>query len=111
MEGQDCFEDGCDTAGLVLPQHEYSHEDGCSITGGYVYRGSAIPEIAGHYFFGDYCSQKVWSFRYADGQATDLTDWTAQLGGQGEISSFGLDSAGELYITTLNGRLFKVVKG
>jgi glucose/arabinose dehydrogenase len=81
MEGKDCFQPGCDTAGLVLPQHEYSHEDGCSITGGYVYRGSAIPEIVGHYFFGDYCSQKVWSFRYVDGQVTDLTDWTEQLGG------------------------------
>lgn len=112
MEGQDCFRGGCDTSGLVLPQHVYTHQQGgCSITGGYVYRGAAIPEIDGHYFLGDYCTQNVWSFRFAGGEATELTDWSNALGNKGPISSFGLDSAGELYITTLNGRLFKVVKG
>jgi glucose/arabinose dehydrogenase len=110
MEGQACYERGCDPTGFVLPQHTYSHTDGCSISGGYVYRGAAIPEIAGHYFFADFCSEKVWSFRFADGAAADYTAWSEDLGGKGPISSFGLDSAGELYITTLNGRLFKVVK-
>lgn len=113
MEGADCYgARGCDQSGKVLPVHTYPHRGfACSVTGGYVYRGKAIPEIDGHYFFGDYCSLQVWSFRYDGQTAQDLVDWTDQLGRKGPISSFGIDSAGELYITTLDGELFKVVKG
>lgn len=113
MEGPDCFgAQTCDQAGLVLPVHSYTHQatGGCSITGGDVYRGKAIPEIAGHYFFADFCSGKVESFRYADGVAKDLTDWTAALGGNGPITAFGLDAAGELYYTTLEGGLFRIAR-
>ncbi len=113
MEGPVCFEsDTCDASGFVAPVHSYSHADtgGCSLTGGYVYRGAAIPEIAGHYFFADFCSGRVESFRYADGAAADLTDWTEQLGGNGAITSFGLDSAGELYYTTIEGGLFRIAR-
>jgi len=113
MEGAACFRgDGCDQAGLVLPVHSYTHAEtgGCSITGGYVYRGAEIPELTGHYFFADYCSGRVESFRYADGAVADLTDWTAQLSGNGPITSFGLDSAGELYYTTIEGGLFRIAR-
>ncbi|RYE82983.1 MAG: glucose dehydrogenase [Hyphomicrobiales bacterium] len=113
MEGPVCFgADSCDGAGFVAPVHAYSHADtgGCSITGGYVYRGAEIPEIAGHYFFADYCSGRVESFRYADGAATDLTDWTAQLGGNGPITSFAVDGVGELYYTTTEGGLFRIAR-
>jgi glucose/arabinose dehydrogenase len=112
-EGPACFgADDCDQSGLVAPVHAYSHAEtgGCSITGGYVYRGAAIPEIGGHYFFTDFCSGRVESFRYADGQVADLTDWTAQLGGNGPITSFGTDAAGELYYTTLEGGLFRIAR-
>lgn len=113
VEGPACFgADDCDQTGLVAPVHAYSHEEtgGCSITGGYVYRGTSIPEIDGHYFFTDFCSGQVESFRYADGQVADLTDWTAQLGGNGPITSFGTDAAGELYYTTLEGGLFRIAR-
>ncbi len=111
MEGDRCFRDeGCATDGLVLPIHQYSHDEGgCSITGGYVYRGKALPELDGHYFFADLCDGKIRSLRYGDGRVSDVTDWTDQLGTLGMITSFGLDSAGELYITTIEGDLLQLV--
>lgn len=111
MEGSECFrESSCDQADLVLPVHAYSHELGCSITGGYVYRGSAIPELAGSYFFGDYCSGRVYSFTYSGGRARDLVDWSEKWGRVGDITSFGVDSDGELYATVAEGRLLKFVQ-
>jgi hypothetical protein len=112
VEGPACYGDGgCDDAGFVAPVYAYSHADtgGCSVTGGYVYRGAAIPQIAGHYFFADYCTGGVQSFAYANGAAGDVTDWTSQIGGRGLITSFGKDSAGELYYTTIEGGLFRIV--
>lgn len=111
MEGAACYQprEGCDDSGLVLPIHAYSHAEGCSITGGYVYRGAAIPEIDGVYFFADYCSGIVSSLRYADGAMTELTNYAEALGSIGPITSFGLDSAGELYLTTQDGRLMQFV--
>jgi glucose/arabinose dehydrogenase len=109
MEGKHCFNRGeCDQTGLTLPAHEYSHSQGCSITGGYVYRGSAIPALQGLYFFADYCQGWVRSFRYTGGAATELTDWRALQPG-GLITSFGEDAAGEIYIMVEGGRVFKVV--
>lgn len=112
MEGAHCFRaNNCDTNGLVMPVYEYSHAGrACSVTGGFVYRGSAIPEIRGHYFFGDYCEGFVRSFRYANGTATELIDWTDQIGNVGNITSFGMDAAGELYITSTNGRVYRIVR-
>jgi glucose/arabinose dehydrogenase len=113
MEGAECFQaDNCNKDGLVQPVLTYSHADtgGCSITGGYVYRGAAIPEITGYYFFADFCSGRVESFRYSDGGIADHTDWTSQLGGNGAITSFGLDAAGELYYTTIEGGLFRIAR-
>ena len=76
MEGPACFRaESCDQAGLVPPAYSYSHDTGgCSITGGYVYRGKAIPELEGQYFFADFCDSRVHSFAYADGQAGDTED-------------------------------------
>jgi glucose/arabinose dehydrogenase len=109
MEGTQCFGgDSCDQTGLTLPAFEYSHSEGCSVTGGYVYRGSAIPALQGQYFFGDYCSGWVRSFRYSEGSASELTDWPALSPG-GSIVSFGEDPAGELYVIEAEGRVSKVV--
>lgn len=113
VEGPECYgADTCDQSGFVAPVHAYSHAEtgGCSVTGGYVYRGAAIPEIVGQYFFADFCNSMVQSFAYADGAAGEVTDWTAQLGQLGAITSFGQDSAGELYITTTEGGLYRLVK-
>ncbi|HWC06515.1 MAG TPA: PQQ-dependent sugar dehydrogenase, partial [Gemmatimonadota bacterium] len=76
MEGSECFQDDdCDRAGLTLPVVEYDHGEGCSITGGFVYRGSALPELRGHYFFSDFCSGFVRSFRLAGGAAVEERSW------------------------------------
>jgi glucose/arabinose dehydrogenase len=109
MEGSTCFRPpaGCDSDGLVLPLHEYPNpSQGCSVTGGYVYRGS-IPELRGHYFFGDYCRGTVRSFRRtAQGDVADLREW--DLGTLGSISSFGVDASGELYVVAHQGRVFRL---
>jgi glucose/arabinose dehydrogenase len=107
MEGAHCFRASqCDTVGLVLPIAEYGHDQGISITGGYVYRGAAYPQLDGAYFFGDYGSGRIWAlWRGADG------GWqTAELARMNVgISSFGEDEAGEVYLTGLNdGRLYRL---
>ncbi len=109
MEGRHCYEeDTCDQTGLTLPVVEYGHDIGCSVTGGYVYRGAAIPELQGHYFYADFCGGFVRSFRVEAGAAVDEFDWpTLRPGGQ--ISSFGEDAAGELYVIIAEGRVFKIV--
>jgi hypothetical protein len=109
MEGAHCLSGpGCDQTGLTPPVLEYNHSQGCSVTGGYVYRGSAIPEVQGHYFYADLCQRWVRSFRYADGVVTEETSWPALVTG-GTIVSFGEDAAGELYILEAEGRVSRVV--
>jgi len=109
-------QEACDDAedGLVFPIHEYPNpDDGRSVTGGYVYRGSAIPAWQGRYFFGDYLSARVWSFRVTDGQRTDFQENTSALDPEdnllGLISSFGEDEQGELYVVSLGGSILKIV--
>lgn len=109
MEGDHCFgTGGCDRTGLALPALEYEHSQGCSVTGGYVYRGSAVPALQGLYFFADLCQSWVRSFRYQGGTATELTEWPSLSTG-GSIVSFGEDAAGELYVLDAGGRVLKIV--
>lgn len=113
MEGTLCFPPGamCSTAGLALPAIEYDHANGaCSITGGYTYRGSllALQSLRGTYFYADFCAGFVRSFRLVNGVVTEHADWPL-LGTGGNITSFGEDAAGELYIMTAAGGLFRVV--
>lgn len=112
MEGTHCYNpaSGCDRSGLVLPVLEYGHGEGCSVTGGYVYRGSAIPELDGHYFYGDFCSGWVRSFRYAGDGIADRWDWSADLGTIPSLTSFGTDGAGELYVTSATGTVYRIEK-
>lgn len=108
MEGTSCFQRGCDAVaeGLTLPAVEYTHAEGCSVTGGFVYRGEAIPELDGHYFYGDWCGEWIRSFRYDGGE---ILDHQTRFEDAGQINSFGLDSAGELYILTYEGAVKKIV--
>src|SRR5262245_30355391 len=110
-EGSLCFQPsaGCNMGGLTLPILEYDHTQGCSITGGYVHRGAAIPALRGTYFYGDFCSGFVRSFRFANGAASEQNDWAA-LRPTGGITSFGEDAAGELYIVTAAGGVFRIVQ-
>jgi len=111
MEGQHCYQaSSCTMTGLVLPVVEYPHSIGaCAITGGYVYRGTKMPALVGHYFYADYCNGFVLSFRYSGGNVTTRLDWTQLLSPGSTISSFGQDAKGELYILTLNGGVYRIV--
>ena len=112
----DCGTSGTPSETLLEPIHEFSHGGTpfrCSITGGEVYRGCAIPDLAGTYFFADYCSAQIWSFRYTGGFviATDRTAELAPGGGMSisGISSFGLDAFGEIYICDIGGEVYKII--
>jgi len=110
MEGMHCYQpsSGCVTTGLNLPVYEYGHGPGCSIAGGYVYRGTALPAFAGRYFFGDYCAGWVHSFVMQNGSVTDVVDHSAEFGLIPGLTSFGEDARGELYITSSNGDVYRI---
>jgi len=119
MEGFHCYPPPattCNKSGLTLPVVEYTHQgSSCSITGGYVYRGSEIPELNGTYFYGDYCSGMVRSFQIDQGQAVNAQDWTTILrtqsgGPMAGLSSFGQDARGELYLVLLSGEVYEIVR-
>ena len=109
MEGSVCYNaQTCPQTGLTLPVVDYTHADGCSITGGYVYRGTRIPEIAGRYFYTDYCNGWLRSFRFVNGAATSSREWpVARLNNP---TSFGEDSSGELYVTLSGGSVMRLVR-
>jgi glucose/arabinose dehydrogenase len=110
MEGLLCFNPAadCNQGGLVLPVLDYPHTDGaCSVIGGYVYRGAAMPALWGIYFYADYCAGFVRSFRFANDQTANQTDWP--LLHRNGITSFGEDTQGELYLMTQGGSLYKLV--
>ncbi|MDX2253685.1 MAG: PQQ-dependent sugar dehydrogenase [Nitrospira sp.] len=102
------FDATCAQTTLTAPVLEYPHaEEACSVTGGYVYRGSAAPAQQGTYFYADFCNGFVRSFRYLNGQATNQFKWP--LLSRTGITSFGEDALGELYLLTQGGSLFKIV--
>ncbi len=108
MEGAHCYNpsSNCNDGSLVLPIHEYSHAGGnCSITGGYRYRGS-IPQLAGLYLFGDFCTGRVWAYDPDTDVATQILTGQAL----GNVLSFGEDAAGEVYILT-GDRLWRLETG
>jgi glucose/arabinose dehydrogenase len=90
---------------LVFPIAVYSHDAGCSITGGYVYRGKAVPSARGRYFYGDYCNGTIWSLRTVKGKLRGLRREPFRVP---NLSSFGQDPAGELYAVGLGGGLYKL---
>jgi glucose/arabinose dehydrogenase len=113
FEGTSCYEPdpttGCAPGNRAFPQLEYSHAEGCSVTGGFVYRGGDLPGLAGHYFYGDFCRGWIRSFRYENGTVTEPIDWTDQLGTVGGLASFGIDGQGEMYIVSLTtGEIYRL---
>ena len=109
MEGFHCYSPatGCDQSGLTLPIVEYDHSLGCSVTGGYVYRGDKIPSLRGYYVYGDYCSGKIWALNYHD-NAVIRNILLVESGLN--ITSFGEDLAGNLYILSREGGIFTIVQ-
>jgi glucose/arabinose dehydrogenase len=109
MEGRSCYNASrCNASGLVLPVLQYSHADGCSVTGGFVYRGQAIPDLEGTYFYSDYCSGWIRSFKYRNGVATEQRSWP-DLNPRGSVTSFGQDAQGELYVLVSGGNVYRIV--
>jgi len=114
MEGNACFSpsSGCDTSGLTPPVVVYgTGVDGRSVVGGYVYRGSAMPKLQGTYFYADFFSDWIRSFRLVGGVATDQRDWTTSFGTVSTIAGFGEDGSGELYVVSMTGSVYKIVPG
>ena len=110
-EGSRCFDPaaGCSQAGITLPVVEYGHGEGCSITGGVVYRGCRMPGYSGTYFYSDSCSGFVRAFRLEGGRPVDQRDFTAQLGPRRNLSAFGTDADGEIYMLELGGSIYQIV--
>jgi hypothetical protein len=108
MEGTRCFHNqDCNPDDYTSPVITYSHDDGCSVTGGSVYRGQEIPELVGTYFYSDWCNLWIRSFKYVDGQVTEERDWTEDLGTIGQVNTFGIGGDGELYLATFEGVVAK----
>lgn len=109
MEGTRCFNPPrrCAPVAMAAPISEYRHDLGRSVTGGYVYRGSAIPALKGRYLFGDFISGRIWSI---PGGMGGMRRPKLLLKSSLAIASFGEDGKGELYIADLKGNLFKIMK-
>ena len=111
VEGEICHDldraNRCESDRLIDPVFIYHHEMGCAIVGGYVYRGAAIPELAGRYIFGDYCMGRVWTIALVDGTWVS----TEPLETGFNISTFGQDESGELYLADLRGTIYRIVAG
>ncbi len=107
-EGDSCFASSpCDDPGLTDPVLDYANPgQGCSVTGGQVYRGQAIPELTGTYLYSDFCAGWIKGFRLVDAQPTERTTWIDDVG---NVTSFGVDAEGELYVTTSGGDVLQIV--
>lgn len=118
-EGTSCYTPSCcGDLGHTPPIHEYAHSGGrCALIGGPLYRGSALPALAGSYFFGDLCSTEIFTLRYANGVVSELRDRTLELEPAGAptiqiLYAFGVDGAGEVLLLDANGgEVFRVVPG
>jgi glucose/arabinose dehydrogenase len=116
VEGNHCFSSNkCDKKKYVAATLEYAHDPkgGCSVTGGFVYRGKALPELDGTYFYADYCTAWIRGLRWRGGKISDSYDWSAALDPArrlSTISAFGQDADGELYVLSLDGWIYKLVR-
>jgi glucose/arabinose dehydrogenase len=120
VEGNHCFDadtgagaDHCDKTGFTPPVIDYGHDQGCSVTGGVTYRGKALPVLDGRYFYADFCTGIIRSFRWFDGAVHEHWDWREALVKASklepsQISSFGVDGDGEVYLVTLVGDVFEL---
>jgi glucose/arabinose dehydrogenase len=105
LEGNQCYQSGCSGEGTTFPVAVYPHSGGrCSVTGGVVYRGSEVPEVAGSYLYGDFCSGELWALP-VDGSSEPVLVGS----GLGNISSFGVDAAGEVYVLRFGDSIVRIV--
>jgi glucose/arabinose dehydrogenase len=111
-EGRHCYDARtCDRSAFTAPVADYDHTTGCSVTGGVVYRGKALPALAGVYFYADYCTAIIRSFRWRPDGIRQHWEWKPVLDPDsrlGQVSSFGVDHDGEVYLLLLGGDLLKL---
>jgi glucose/arabinose dehydrogenase len=112
VEGNLCFDPAtdCDPSGTQAPVVTYTHDEGCAITAGYVYRGHSIPSLLGTYIYSDYCTGEFSTLRMRDGVVTEQADITADLNPDGilGINSFGIDNHGEIYVVSGTGSIYRI---
>ena len=106
-EGAHCYSGDCRMPGLIEPVVEYSHDDGCSVTGGYVYRGDAVAALKGVYLFGDYCSGKIWGL---SSKGDGVYEQQLLIKSGLNIASFAEDQVGGVYVLDLGGKIFKITQ-
>jgi glucose/arabinose dehydrogenase len=106
MEATHPYEGGTNPANAVAPVYEYSHSDGCSITGGVVYRGTAIPGLGGAFLFTDYCHGTIRAVRASGGQTTEERTFAETTGT--DLVSFGVDNDGEVYVVSIDGPVYRL---
>lgn len=107
FEGRHCFRGRfCNPWAITMPVVEYTHKEGCTIIGGMVYHGKAMPQLDGHYFYSDHCHGWIRSFKFVNGRVTQHRQW--KLGGHLASTSFGKDGQGEMYIMSLDGELYRL---
>src|SRR5262245_5530068 len=106
MEATHPYEGGTNPPGAVLPVYEYSHADGCSVTGGVVYRGTAIPGLGGAFLFSDYCQGTIRALRASGGQTTEEHTYTEAQATN--LVSFGVDNSGEVLVVSLDGPVYRL---
>jgi glucose/arabinose dehydrogenase len=107
MEGAHCYnQPTCNTSGLELPLAEYHQDEGgCSVTGGYVYRGARLPSLYGAYVYGDFCSGKIWALRHDGSKVTERMEI---VDSSLRISSFAEHPSGELYILSFDNKIYRL---
>jgi glucose/arabinose dehydrogenase len=110
VEGNHCYQPfiGCDMTGLVPPVFEYPHSPACAVMGGYVYRGTAFPELAGTYFYGDFCGGWVRSLKFSGASLIEPYPALASPLINDNPVSFGEDAAGEVYVVMASGRIYRI---
>jgi glucose/arabinose dehydrogenase len=108
-EGTRCFlpATGCPSQGLTAPILEYDHGEGCSVTGGHVYRGNDWPELRGTYVYGDFCRSVVRTTRRSGNSASPPEEWALPVAND-NVTGFGEDDRGELYVVLASGRVYRV---
>jgi len=111
MEGTICFDppSGCDMSGLELPILDYGRDQGGTVIGGFMYRGSEVEGLAGKYIYGDFVSGKIWALGYDGDNVTDNTQ-IAEIG-EFSLTAFGTDENDEAYLSTLGGTIYKITNG
>jgi glucose/arabinose dehydrogenase len=108
FEGRSKFEDTPQGPGrLVGPVEQYSHDEGCSITGGVVYRGKAVASYVGRYIYGDYCSGTIWTLKLSGGKATGTRREPFRVS---NLTAFAEDAANELYVASSGGTIYRLAR-